>query len=200
MIEDEIIKEMSAIPHRCYICECLDNFEFTFMCKVQHQVTIDDRMKSELGNRGLCNHHFWAIASLTSHKTVAAIGGIFFENSNFPSGDCLICDHLIAKKSELLEEFMEEVTEASVNGVMQFEKRLCNPHFNLIMSRLDANVAGYLFGIQRVHTEKLVRELKSFEEKSRFDQNREEETSWWRAVENLVGRKGMTCKWEDLKL
>ena len=88
-------------------------------------------------------------------------------------------------------EFIKEVTEAAVNKVQQFEKNLCNPHFSLIMSRMDANVAEYLSGIQRVHTEKLIRELKSFEEKSRFDQNREEETSWWRAVENLVGRKGM---------
>jgi hypothetical protein len=200
MIEDEIIKEMSSIPCRCHICEALDNFEFASMARVQRKITVDAHMKDELINRGFCNHHFWAIASLTSHKTAAAMGKMFLENNNYSARGCLICKYLIAKESELLKEFIKEVTEAAVNKVQQFEKNLCNPHFSLIMSRLDANVAGYLSGIQRVHTEKLVRELKSFEEKSRFDQNREEETSWWRAVENLIGRKGMTCKWEDLKL
>jgi hypothetical protein len=201
MIEDEIIKEMSAIPHRCYICECLDNFEFMSMARLQHQITVDAHIKSELINRGFCNHHFWAIASLTSHKTAAAIGiMMFLENNNFPARGCLICECSTAKESELLNEFMKEVTEAAVNKVQQFEKSLCNSHFSLIMSRLDANVAEYLSGIQRDHTEKLVRELKSFEEKNRFDQSKEEKTSWWRAVENLVGRKGMTCRWEDLKL
>jgi hypothetical protein len=200
MIEDEIIKEMLSIPGRCHICECLDNFELASMARVQNQINVDAHMKSELISRGFCNHHFWAIASLTSQKTAAAIGIMFLKNNNFSARGCLICDYLIAKESELLEEFMKEVTEAVVNKVQQFERRLCNPHFSLIMNRLDANVAEYLSGIQRDHTEKLVRELKSFEEKSRFDQSKEEKTSWWRAVENLVGRKGMMHRWEDLKL
>jgi len=200
MTEDEIIKEMSSIPCRCHICESLDNFEFTSMARVQRQITVDDHIKSELINRGFCNHHFWVIASLTSNKTAAVMGKMFLENNDFPSTGCLICEYLTAKERELLREFIKEVTEAGVNKVQQFEKKLCNPHFNLIMSRLDANTAEYLSGIQRFHTEKLVRELKSFEEKSRFDQNRAEKTSWWRAIENLVGRKGMTSKWEDLNL
>lgn len=197
MTENEIIKEMLSIPCRCYICECLDNFEFTAMSEIQYQIAVDDRVKSELRDKGFCNYHFWAIASLTSNKTAAAMCRIFFDGNGFSERGCLICEYLTAKESKLLREFMKEVTEAAVNKVRQFERSLCNPHFSLIMSRLDANIAEYLTGIQRDHTEKLVRELKSFEKKSRFDQNREEKTSWWRAVENLVGRKGMMHRLED---
>jgi len=143
MIEDEIINEMSSIPCRCHICESLDNFEFTSMARVQRQITVDAHMKDELINKGFCNHHFWAITSLTSHKTAAAIGIMFLENNNFPSRGCLICEYSTAKESELLKEVIKEVTEAAVNKVQQFEKRLCNPHFNLITGLLDANVAEY---------------------------------------------------------
>jgi hypothetical protein len=193
MTEDEIIKEMLSIPHRCCICERLDNFEFTYMSTIQSQITVDDRIESELVNRGFCNYHFWAIASMTSHKTAAAMGIMFLKNNNMSTRGCLICEYLTEKENELLNEFIKEVTEAVVNKVQQFERSLCNPHFNLIMRCLDTNVAEYLSAIQKGNTEKLVRELKSFEEKSRFDQNREEKTSWWRAVEKIVGRKGM---WE----
>lgn len=75
----------------------------------------------------------------------------------------------------------------------QSERRLCQPHFKLVMQKLDGKIAECFSNTHRLHNEQLLIELKGFIEKRSnwFERSKNEKTSWWRAIEKIVGRKGM---------
>jgi len=200
MDEDTFIKEILSIPHRCYICNRLDNIEFDYMCNIQYEIIKNDEVKSDFIKKGFCNYHFWSIASLTTQETTASMAAMLIENNNFNSENCLICEKLRMKDEELLNEFIKDITVAFKNA-NQSHGRLCQPHFRLIMKHFDGEIYEHFSDMQRLHNEQLIKELKSFLEKrrNRSERNKDEETSWWRAVEKLVGRKGMAVDCKDSK-
>ena len=202
MNEDAIIKEIISIPHRCSICDRLDKAEFDYKCEIQYQVIRNDDVKSNFIKKGFCNYHFWSIASLITPEAVASMGAMLIENNSLLSNSCLVCDHLKKKEVEFINEFVKDATVTASENAARSARRFCQPHFRLIMKQLDVKNAEYFSNIQKLHNEQLLRELKGFIEKrdNRAKRSKNERTSWWRAIENLVGRKGMMCKWEDLKL
>jgi hypothetical protein len=193
MDEDAIIKEIISIPHRCYICERLDDIEFDYMSEIQYQVIRNNDVKSDFIKKGFCNYHFWSIASLTTPEAVASMGIMLIENNSTQSNCCLVCDHLRTKEAELVNEFVKDAPIATSKDSDQSGRRFCQPHFRLIMKQLDGEIAEYFSNIQKLHNEQLLVELKSFVEKrnSRHERDKNEKTSWWRAIEKSVGRKGM---------
>jgi hypothetical protein len=193
MDEEAIIKEILSIPYRCHVCERLDRVEFDYISEIQYQVTKDDYTKSNFIKKGFCNYHFWKIASLTTPEAIASMGLTLIENNSFPSNSCLICEHLGTKEAEFLNEFKKDITGTAFGNLEQSERRVCQPHFKSIIKHLDGEIAKSFSNIQRLHNEQLLRELKSFVEKRdrRLARDKNEKTSWWRAVEKLVGRKGM---------
>ena len=120
------------------------------------------------------------------------MGIMLIENNSFSPNSCLVCEHLKAKEIEFLNEFIKDVTATASGNVEQSERRLCQPHFTLIIKQLKGKIAEYFFSIQKLHNGQLLMELKSFVEKrnSRHERDKNEKTSWWRAIEKLVGRKG----------
>jgi hypothetical protein len=120
------------------------------------------------------------------------MGIILIENNSTQSNSCLICDHLKTKEAELVNEFVKDAPIATSKDSDQSGRRFCQPHFRLIMKHLDGEIAVYFSNIQKLHNEQLLMELKSFVEKrnSRHERDKNEKTSWWRAVEKIVGRKG----------
>ncbi|MBM4140776.1 MAG: hypothetical protein FJ242_04665 [Nitrospira sp.] len=196
MDEDAVIRDILSIPHRCYTCERLDGIEFDYMCKIQHQIIRNDNLKANFIEKGLCNYHFWNIASLTTPETIALMCEMLIENNEYPSHSCSICDYLKMKEGEFLNDFVKDIVSAFGNLSEPLEKRFCQLHFTLIMKELSGEIAEYFSSIQKFHNEQLLKELKSFVEKknSSHERNKNERTSWWRAVEKLVGRKGMWGK------
>jgi hypothetical protein len=197
MDEAAAIREILSIPHRCCICERLDRIEFDYMCEIQYQVIRNDDVKSDFIKKGFCNFHFWCIVSLTTPEAIASMGMMLIENDSFPStNNCLICEHLRTKEAEFLNGFKRNLTGTAFGNSEQSERRLCQPHFRLIMNQLNGEIAEYFSNIQKLHKEQLLGELKGFVKKrdKRSERNENEGTSWWRAVEKLVGRKGMWGK------
>ncbi len=196
MDEDAVIREILSIPHRCCICECLDNAEFDYMSRIQYQVIKDDYTKSNFIKKGFCNYHFWKIASLTTPEAVASMGIMLIENDRYPSDSCLICEYLKGKEAEFIDEFVKNITVIAPENTDQSGRKLCQPHFRSIIKHFDGEIAEYFSNIQKLHNEQLLVELKSFlgKRNNRSEQNKNEKTSWWRAVEKLVGRKGMWGK------
>lgn len=193
MDEEAIVKEILSIPYRCYICERLDRIEIDYISEIQYQVTRNNNVKSDFLAKGFCNHHFWRIAPLTTPEAVASMGAMLIENHSFSPNSCLVCEHLKTKEAEFVNEFKEDIMGVAFENSEQSEKRLCQPHFRLIMKQLDRDIAKYFSSMQKLYNEQLLRELKSFVEKrnSRHERDKNEKTSWWRAVEKIVGRKGM---------
>src|SRR4030042_1856933 len=192
MDEEAIVKEILSIPYRCYICERLDRIEIDYISEIQYQVTRNNNVKSDFLKKGYCNYHFWTISSLTTPEAVASMGTMLIENNSFSPNSCLVCEHLKTKEAEFVNEFKEDIMGVAFENSEQSEKRLCQPHFRLIMKQLDRDIAKYFSSMQKLHNEQLLRELKSFVEKrhSRHERDKNERTSWWRAIEKLVGRKG----------
>ena len=192
MDEEAIVKEILSIPYRCQVCERLDRIEIDYISEIQYQVTRNNNVKSDFVKKGFCNYHFWTISSLTTPEAVASMGAMLIENNSFSPNSCLVCEHLKAKEIEFLNEFIKDVTATASGNADQSERRLCQPHFRLIMKQLDRDIAKYFSSMQKLHNEQLLRELKSFVEKrhSRHERDKNERTSWWRAIEKLVGRKG----------
>lgn len=192
MDEEAIVREIISIPHRCSICERIDRSEFDYMSEIQYQVLRDGDIKTKFIEKGFCNYHFWSIASLTTPKAIASLGIMLIGNNSFSSNNCLICEHLKTKETEFLNEFINGINIASFENGGLSGSNLCQPHFRLIMKQLDGEIAEYFSNIQKLHNEQLLRELKSFAEGGNsLKRNKDERTSWWRAVEKLVGRKGM---------
>jgi hypothetical protein len=196
MGDEAIIKEMLSIPYRCSICERIDRSEFDYMSEIQYQILRDDGAKTNFIKKGFCNYHFWKIASLTTPEAVASMGAMLIENDKYPSNSCLICEYLNGKEAEFIDEFVKNITGADPENSNQSRKRLCQPHFRLTLKHLDGEIAEYFSSIQKIYNEQLLMELKSFVEKrnGRHERDKNEKTSWWRAVEKLVGRKGMWGK------
>jgi hypothetical protein len=192
MDDDAVIKEILSIPYRCHICERLDDIEFDYMSEIQYQILRDDGVKSNFIKKGFCNYHFWKIASLTTPEAVASMGMILMENDSNLSNSCLICEHLKTKEAEFLNEFIRDITVAAFENVDRSERRVCQPHFKSIIEHLDGETAEHFSNTQRLHNEQLLRALKGFIEKRSnwFERSKNEKTSWWRAIEKLVGRKG----------
>ena len=192
MDEEAIVREIISIPHRCCICDGLERIEFDYMSEIQYQVTRNNNVKSDFVKKGYCNHHFWRIASLTTPEAVASMGAMLIENHSFSPNSCLVCEHLKAKEIEFLNEFKKDITDTAFGNSEQSERRLCQPHFTLIIKQLKGEIAEYFSSIQKFHNDQLLKELKSFVEKrnSRHERDKNEKTSWWRAVEKIVGRKG----------
>ncbi len=193
MDDETVIKEILSIPQRCSICERIDRSEFDYMSEIQYQLTTSNDLKSDFLAKGFCNYHFWSIASLTTHEAVASMGAMLIENNSFPPNSCLVCEHLKTKEAEFLNEFIGDITVAAFENVDRSERRVCQPHFKSIIEHLDGEITESFSSIQRLHNEQLLRELKSFLKKRdrRLGRDKNERTSWWRAVEKLVGRKGM---------
>jgi len=196
MDDDAVIKEILSIPYRCCICERLDDIEFDYMSEIQYQILRDDGAKSNFIKKGFCNYHFWKIASLTTPEAVASMGAMLIENDKYPSNSCLICEYLKRKEAEFIDEFVKNITVTASKNANPTKARLCQPHFRSIIEHLDGEIAEYFSGNQRLHNEQLLRELNSFVGKrdDRSERDKNEKTSWWRAVEKLVGRKGMWGK------
>jgi len=197
MDEGAVIREILSIPHRCCICERLDRIEFDYMCEIQYQVTRNDDVKSDFIKKGFCNYHFWCIASLTTPEAIASIGTMLIENDSFPStNNCLICEYLKRIEAEFIDESVKNITVTTSENAVRSAMRFCQPHFGLIMKHINGEIAEYFSNIQKLHKEQLLGELKGFVEKrdKRSERNENEGTSWWRAVEKLVGRKGMWGK------
>ena len=192
MDEEAIVKEILSIPYRCYICERLDRIEIDYISEIQYQATRNNNVKSDFLAKGFCNYHFWIISSLTTPEAVASMGAMLIENNSLSPDSCLVCEHLKAKEIEFLNEFKKDVTDTAFGNSEQSERRLCQPHFRLIVNQLKGEIAKSFSNIQKLHNEQLLRELKSFVEKrhSRHERDKNERTSWWRAIEKLVGRKG----------
>jgi len=192
MDEEAIVKEILSIPYRCHICECLDRIEIDYISEIQYQVTRNNNVKSDFLAKGFCNYHFWIISSLTTPEAVASMGAMLIENNSLSPDSCLVCEHLKAKEIEFLNEFKKDVTDTAFGNSEQSERRLCQPHFRLIVNQLKGEIAKSFSNIQKLHNEQLLRELKSFVEKrhSRHERDKNERTSWWRTIEKLVGRKG----------
>lgn len=166
------------VPLRCYICERLDIVEFDYMCDIQLRVHIDDQLKSHFIDRGFCNYHFWKIATMTSPANAASIISILIENNVFKSDGCLICEHLKETENGILDDFIGDIINQ--NGPEPSEKRLCQPHFLLIMKHPNSRAHEYCAGAQRVHYEQLLKELKSYSGKTsseRITADGTEETS-----------------------
>jgi hypothetical protein len=189
MNEDAIVNEIISKPERCSICEQLDAVEFDYMCKVQHQVKADASLRKDFIEKGVCNHHFWKIATLTSPETVAYMGIAFIEEGRFPLNSCLICEHLRERETELFNQLKDAVA----SGHLDDRIKLCQPHFRSVVVQLGGKQAGLFPDIQRLHNEQLLKELRGFVEKRdcRAKRDKNESTSWWRSVEKIVGRKGM---------
>ena len=195
MDEEAIVREIISIPHRCCICERLNRIEIDYISEIQYQVTRNNKVKSDFLAKGFCNYHFWTVASLTTPEAIASMGLALIENKSFPFNSCLICEHLKKKEAEFLNDFIKDIVTAFENSELS-ERRLCQPHFKLVMQQLDGEIAEHFSNTQRLHNEQLLIELKGFIEKRSnwFERSKNEKTSWWRAVEKVVGRKGMWGK------
>jgi len=205
---------------RCPVCAMLRQDEFDILCewvgKSDDKYNGSNFRDRLLASNGFCNYHFWEFERISSHYGSARVASGLLEQlirtlrtgkrenlavalkERGPTGAsrCPLCFDLEQKEIGYLRE-LEMMLREDMYKTMYLEGcGLCIPHFIKFLdyARNDS-VVEFLFQSENSQTDKIRASAMNFISKRaphrRGEQTEDEKKSYFRAIEKLVGRRGV---------
>lgn len=188
----------------CLICYVLEKDENDLMAYLQYQIMSNEKVRQNLVSfNGYCNDHFYIMSRLSSPIVNAiltrdlierGIGEI--EKGSFGwAGEinCPACQEMKEREEFYLKEFKALVSDRAFQKEYEGTDGLCQIHFKKVLNLVDEELSQFLLKTQAIQLRRLKGELETFISKVRSISRDmgEEKSSWWIAIEKMVGKKGL---------
>jgi len=202
---------------RCPICSLLRQNEFDLLCRWVGRSGEEDREAKErkelLKANGFCNYHFWEFGQISGqyggaeicigliNKYVAILQNEQKEirssgvKTHYRGLDCPLCADMRKIETDYIIELISLLDSDENRRKYAAGWGLCIPHLiKTIIEVKDDSLVSFLFEEEKEKMEQLELNAREFVRKRnaplRWEQTDDEKNSWFRAIENLVGRRG----------
>ncbi len=194
--EDLILSKMKE-ENRCPICGVVEDLEYDLLAHLQFEITERKEVREQVvAAGGFCPFHFRRFRKLASEKTNA----LFLEALIVRSlGDkvllqagCVVCEGTSCHETQLSEKFICLLEKDAFRAVYEHSNGLCLPHLESTSARTPSSEAKkFLYESHRRQLKSLGRSLKKLISRAWLDPSNNERSAVPRAVEKLVGHRGV---------
>jgi hypothetical protein len=183
--------------NRCPICGVIEDLEYDLLAHLQFEITERTEVRDQVvAAGGFCPFHFRQFRKLASEKTNAlfleALVARSLGDKVLPQAGCFVCERTSSHETQLSEKFICLLEKDAFRAAYDHSNGLCLPHLESTAARTPSPEAKeFLYESQRRQLKSLGRSLKKLISRAWLDTSDNERSAIARAVEKLVGHRGV---------